>query len=1107
MATKIKRLVSKKKRRFQEDGFDLDLSYITPRLIAMGFPADSFEGVYRNRMKDVKRFFLSRHENHYKVYNLCSERSYSPNHFKNATASFPFDDHNPCSFTLLVNFCENALDYLESDQENIIAVHCKAGKGRTGLLLCCYLQFDKSCASADEAIEFYAERRTKNSKGVTIPSQLRWVSYFGDYCHNYRWAEPAVDFNFEGAPIRMTGFEFKGGCTFEGAFSQPYIKVTRMNKSVIYNGKVHAKSTDTPLAKYNKNQRKFVLDCDICIRGDVHVVFYDAAARDKKMFGFWIHSSFLKFEDEEDDSDGEDGDDDGPIQLLENPGHKLAFTKWELDGACKDKKNRKWAEDFRVLLNYLEDTGAGEVADWVDGSDDEEGSDEDNKRKKKNKKNVHTGARGGALFRQLVSKKKLRFQKDGFDLDLSYITGNIIAMGFPSVSLEGMYRNKMSDVKRFFKCYHDGHYKVYNLCSERNYTPDHFENNVATYPFDDHNPPAFKMLAAFADDAATFMNRSEQNVVSVHCKAGKGRTGTTIAALLLLIGLQPTADQALCFYGSKRTSNIKGVTIPSQQRWVHYFEEYLLNYRALEKPFPFSGVPIQLCGFYLAPICNFDLGGGCDPFFRISLINRTVIHDSRKAAGGKVREWRKPTDQFIIQSKVEVCGDIHVVFYDKDKLGGETKMFGFWFNTAFVHTKAITFKKEDLDTACKDKKCQHFPKDFICQVFFDKIPEAETQPARRATHVGTDDIELPRPSLKLPKAFKGSRPPPGTKLGSDLPALPPMGGVDESEPVDEDEEAQIVDEDEGDEGEEYDSDYSDEELSSSDEDVSDDEFLMRAPGSGGIEEDPLPPLPDMPEIPALPSVPAHSMFPAAVGGGLSSSDDDDDEIELKSNLSKSPSMKKVRAAKAPKPARPIQIIRPKRQAQTPRKKPPPRKPKAESSSDSGSDSDCSGSSSAAEQDDDLPPPPPPEKDFKPKKAKKLTNQEKKARTQSHRRFDWVELIVQWGIEKKKAKSYALKMKMEGYDQFDIDPAIITRESLREVGIAGAHLSRMCAGIAQYRSGRGKIGVTTRPPPAPKRRPPLSPKRRLSKKPIKVKPAYESDSDPGPPPPPPGSGSD
>jgi hypothetical protein len=44
-------------------------------------------------------------------------------------------------------------------------------------------------------------------------------------------------------------------------------------------------------------------------------------------------------------------------------------------------------------------------------------------------------------LRQCVSLKKKRIKKDNYDLDLSYITSNIIAMGYPAEGFESVYRN------------------------------------------------------------------------------------------------------------------------------------------------------------------------------------------------------------------------------------------------------------------------------------------------------------------------------------------------------------------------------------------------------------------------------------------------------------------------------------------------------------------------------------------------------------------------------------------------------------------------------------------------------------------------------------------
>ena len=179
----VRNLVSGSRPGPATDG--LDMAYITPRILAMGFPAAGIEAAIRNPRNQVLTYLKQYHPDSYLVFNLCSEArcQYDRTVFAHRGAtegavSIPIKDHGVPSLYQIADFCQQSMNWLNQNDENIVVVHCLTGKGRTGLMIACLLIASRVCSNSTEAISLFNEMRSKEFESVKLPSQLRYVKLF-----------------------------------------------------------------------------------------------------------------------------------------------------------------------------------------------------------------------------------------------------------------------------------------------------------------------------------------------------------------------------------------------------------------------------------------------------------------------------------------------------------------------------------------------------------------------------------------------------------------------------------------------------------------------------------------------------------------------------------------------------------------------------------------------------------------------------------------------------------------------------------------------------------------------------------------------------------------
>ena len=206
--------IYQKKKKYE----NLDLDYITHRIIAMSYPGDSIKEILKhNNINEIINHLQKYHNNNYKIYNL-SGIPYKENKFDNMVKLYYWKDHHAPPLFELFKICFSIRDYLNIKNDNIVCIHCLAGKGRTGVVICCLLIISNLFDCTQDILDYFSIKRIgKKNKGVEQSGQIRYVILF-----NYLLYSP----QFKGLDVKCYEIEqiVISGLS-ENEISSCYIKI------------------------------------------------------------------------------------------------------------------------------------------------------------------------------------------------------------------------------------------------------------------------------------------------------------------------------------------------------------------------------------------------------------------------------------------------------------------------------------------------------------------------------------------------------------------------------------------------------------------------------------------------------------------------------------------------------------------------------------------------------------------------------------------------------------------------------------------------------------------------------------------------------------------
>ncbi|XP_059416599.1 tensin-1-like isoform X7 [Carassius carassius] len=213
-----------------EESNEVDLVYITERIIALSFPGATEEHRYSVHLREVTSMLRSKHQQHYLLLNL-SEWRHDITKQNPRVLDFGWPDHHAPALDKICSICKAIDTWLNADPHNVVVLHNKGNWGRTGVVVGAYMHYSTLSASADQALDRFAMKRFYEDKAMPTvqPSQRRYVHYFVSLLSGHIKINNKPLFLHHVIMHGIPNFESKGGC-------RPFLKVYQAMQPVYTSG-------------------------------------------------------------------------------------------------------------------------------------------------------------------------------------------------------------------------------------------------------------------------------------------------------------------------------------------------------------------------------------------------------------------------------------------------------------------------------------------------------------------------------------------------------------------------------------------------------------------------------------------------------------------------------------------------------------------------------------------------------------------------------------------------------------------------------------------------------------------------------------------------------